>query len=299
LFVYQKLKVLRMKEKKKHIGTKAQIRAIGERERRIATAIFLVFILLVIVFSAYFTYAFLNQSQNPIQNATPKAAIVDQLSLTFPNPTFRENVTNILEQAGYTVDYYHGGKVTVELFGNLPTYGYNIIILRVHSTSHRSLEGETYITPTILFTSEPYSTTTHVSEQLADQVFQVAYTATDSKSYFGIGYNFVCYGMKGTFKNATIIMMGCEGLVSINMAAAFTSKGAKVYFGWDGKVSASHTDQATIDLLTHLVLEKQTIEQAALNTMQEVGLDPTYNSILQYYPTKIGDQTIENINGES
>lgn len=49
-----------VKAKKKHVGTKAHIRAIKERERRIATDIFLAFILLVVAFSAYFTYTFLN-----------------------------------------------------------------------------------------------------------------------------------------------------------------------------------------------------------------------------------------------
>ena len=106
-----------MKTEKKRVGTKAEIKAIKEKERRIATAIFLVFILLIVIFSSYFTYNFLNQPQNQTTNPASsqlKAAIVDQLSLTFPNQTFIETATNTLKQAGYTVDYYPGEKVTVE-----------------------------------------------------------------------------------------------------------------------------------------------------------------------------------------
>jgi hypothetical protein len=57
------------------------------------------------------------------------------------------------------------------------------------------------------------------------------------------------------------------------MAEAFTLKGAKVYIGWKGSVSATHTDTATISLLQHLITEKQTIKQAVENTMKEVGTD--------------------------
>jgi len=91
-----------MNTKEKRLGTKAQIRAIKNRERRIATVIFLAFILLIVIFSSYFTYNFLNQPQNQTTNPTSsqlKAAVVDQLSLTFPNQAFIETATNTLKQA--------------------------------------------------------------------------------------------------------------------------------------------------------------------------------------------------------
>jgi len=68
-------------------------------------------------------------------------------------------------------------------------------------------------------------------------------------------------GMKGTFQNTTIIMMGCNGLTYPYMAQAFIGKGVKVYISWDLAVSASHTDKATIHLLQRLITEKQTIKQ--------------------------------------
>ncbi len=35
--------------------------------------------------------------------------------------------------AGYDVDYYKGEDVTVELYRSLPSFGYKLIVLRVHS----------------------------------------------------------------------------------------------------------------------------------------------------------------------
>lgn len=289
-----------MKGKQKPLGTKAQIRGSKEREKRIATAIFLAFILLIVVFSSYFTYNFLNQPQNQTTNPTSsqlKAAIVDQLSLTYPNQTFIQTATNTLKQAGYTVDYYSGEKVTVEFYRNLPTQGYKLIILRVHSTAALR-SGTNYIeTSVMLFTSEPVSTAKYIYDQLTDRLVRVFYLpyAEGDPSYFGITANFVREGMNGKFENTLIITMGCEGLTNALMAKAFLDRGAKAYIGWNGPVSASFTDETTICLLQHLIIKKQTTDKALEETFLEKGPDPTYESLLIYYPLEAGEQTMENI----
>lgn len=283
-----------MKSKKKPLGTKAQIRASKEKEGRLVRAIFLVFILLIVVFSSYFTYNFLNQPQNQTTNPASsqlKAAIVDHLSLTFPNQTFIQTATNTLKQAGYTVDYYAGEKVTVEFYKNLPTHGYGLIVVRVHSTTG----GYPAVA---LFTSETYSKSKYVYEQLTDKLVPVSYSSEEASKgigYFGINPPFVTSSMNGKFANTIIVMMGCEGLSNTKMAEAFVKKGAQAYISWNSSISASHTDQATICLLQHLITEEQTINQAIDNTMKEVGPDPSYKSVLLYYPSKVGEQTIENI----
>ena len=282
-----------MKTKKKSVGTKAKIRALKEGEKRIATAIFLALILLIVAFSFYFTYTFLNQPQNQTINPAStsespqsKAAIVDQLSLTSPNQTFVQTATNTLEQAGYKVDYYAGEEVDVEFYRNLPTHGYGLIILRVHSSA-AELQGKEFMeTPVGIFTSESYSQTKYVYEQLTDQLVSASYTMPQPPFYFGIVPKFVTSSMKGTFQDTIIIMMGCEGLNNTKMAEAFIQKGAKTYIGWKGSVLASHTDLATVHLLQHFVIEKQTLKTAINETMQEVGPDPVYNSLLAYYPPK-------------
>lgn len=272
-------------DKKKRLGMKTKIRAEKERERRIATAILLVSILLIVIFLACFTYTFLTPAQNQTNNPSfePKAAIVDHLSLTFPNQTFIQAATNILEQAGYTVDYYPGEEVTVEFYRNLPTHGYRLIVLRVHST----------LTYGQLFTSETYSTSKYVFEQLNDQIIKVSFYSDTPPYYFGISPYFIEKGMSGNFDNATIIMMGCNGLKNPLMASEFFKRGAKACIGWSESVSASHTDQTTIHLLQHLITEKQTIEQVVDKTMEEVGPDPAYNSTIEYYPFESGNYQIQ------
>jgi hypothetical protein len=288
-----------VKNKKKPRGIKHKIREEKKREQRIGLAVTGAILIIIVSVSCFLINSMLNQpstNQTTTSSASqPKSAIVDHLSLTAPNQTFIQTATNTLKQAGYTVDYYPGEKVTVGFYGNLQKKGYSLIILRVHSSSHRSSEGQAYITPAVFFTSELYSKTRYVSEQLADKVLRVSYGTSDSKEYFAIGPKFVITEMKGEFKDATIIMMGCEGLISTHMAQAFTSKGAKAYIGWNGGVSASHTDQATAQLLQHLTIEKQTIKQAVDTTMKEVGADPIHKSLLTYYPLEVGDQKTEDV----
>jgi hypothetical protein len=239
----------------------------------------ILYVVVIIVVSILFVYYLL--SMRPPSNETPsqpfqfKAAIVDHLSLTAPNQTFIQTATNILEKAGYMVDYYSGEKVNVEFYRNLPTHGYSLMVLRVHST----FTDESVA----LFTSESYSYK-YRDEQLADRLGAVAFSKEEADKgimYFGIMPSFVKQSMKGTFNNTVIIMMGCDGLMYTPMAEAFVQKGARVYISWSGPVSASHTDQATTQLLQHLITERQTIKQA----VAEIEPDPTNGSILKYYPS--------------
>jgi hypothetical protein len=271
-----------VKTDKKPRGIRHKIREDKKRRNRIGAAV----LIGVIFFSILLINSILNQpskSQPVSSNSQPKAAIVDQLSLTFPNQTFIQAATAILEQAGYSVDYYPSENVTVDFFRNLATHDYGIVILRVHSTA-TGLQGTEYNQiPVVLFTSEIYTQNSYAWEQLNDQLEKVSYHAPQPPYYFAITPAFVTSCMNGRFQNTTIVMMGCEGLENIKLAEAFIEKGVKIYTGWTGSVSSSYTDQATADLLQHLIAEKQTIEQAVDNTMKEVGPDPTYNSQLTYY----------------
>lgn len=294
-----------MKAKKKRGGTKAQIRATKEKERRIASTVTVALVIIIILVSSFVIYSFFFSSSGEAALPEPtlqfkpasssselKAVIVDHLSLTAPNETFMQTAANILTQANYTVDYFSGEKVTVNFYRNLPTGRYNLIVLRVHS----ALDAEEY-PPLALFTSELLDSRKHVSEQLTDQVQGVAFIPyrEGDKAYFGILPKFIKQSIKGDFQKSIIVAMGCDGITYTNMAEAFIERKAKAYISWNGPVLASHTDQATTSLLQHLTLEKQTIKQAVENAMKEVGVDPEYDSQLTYYPLKAGDQTIEDI----
>lgn len=298
-----------MKDRKKTKGTKARVQEYKKRVTYIGHAIIVAILVGIIAVSGFFLYSMLYSSseQTPINptsqfnpdnlNSQLKAAIVDHLSLTIPNQTFIQTATNILNQAGYTVDYYSGEQVTVEFYRNLPKNAYKLIILRVHSAAAAYQEEEFIESPVCLFTSEPYSKTKHIYEQLTDQLVMASYTMPEPPYYFAITPKFVTSSVKGKFDNTVIFMMGCEGLHNAKMAEALIEKGAKVYISWNEMVSASHTDQATIHLLQNLLIDKKTIREAITETVKVVGPDPTYNSLLLALPEEACDCTIKDISG--
>jgi hypothetical protein len=113
------------------------------------------------------------------------------------------------------------------------------------------------------------------------------------QSYFGILPAFVSSCMNGRLKNSIVIAMGCHSLEYKELAELFVERGADVYIGWNGSVTAIHTDTATAYLLQQLVTQEQTIEHAIHNTMIGVGPDPECNSVLSYYPNKAGEHTVK------
>ena len=278
---------------------KHKIREEKKREQRIGLALTVAILIAIISVSSFFIYSMLSsspQEQETSSTSEPKAAIVDHLSLTAPNQTFIQTATNTLKQAGYTVDYYQGEEVTVEFYRNLPTHGYSLIILRVHSALGRRQEP-----PVALFTSEPAEKYKYVYERLTDRLHGVAYSPQELErgiTYFGIMPSFVRSSLNGRFQNTTIIMMGCNGLTYTDMAEAFLGKGAKVYISWNKPVLASHTDSATAHLLQHFLIQKLTLKESLQETFKEVGFDPVYESLLIYYPLEAGDYTIQNIIGD-
>ena len=240
-----------------------------------------------------------------LHSSPPKVAIVDQLSFLpgQSNPTFVDACKNILKEGGLTWAYHKGEEVTVNFYRKLPSCGSSLIILRVHSAIMRNETG--IISLLGLFTSERYSDATarkYKDDVLNDRLVKAFFTE-GGEEYFGIVPKFVEESMKGEFKDTIIIMMGCEGLGYVNentgarvaytdMAEAFVKKGAKVYIGWDGPISINHTDQATVQLLQSLILEKQTIKEA----VEEVDADPDYKRELKFHPPGgAGDYTILNL----
>lgn len=212
----------------------------------------------------------------------PTAAIVDQLSFNVPNPDFAQQTTALLEQAGYKVDYYPYEQVNVDFYRRLSEHGYKVIIFRSHANRLQAEWHGKPIDEVILFTSEPYDRSKYVGDQAANRLV-IAQYAKGGDEYFGIAPDFFNKAI-GNFKGATIVMMGCEGLLSTRTAAAFVDLGAKTYISWDASVTATHTDAATAALLQHLLIEKRSASDAVALTMTDVGPDPVYGSRLAVYP---------------
>ena len=271
-------------------GTSVKHQKYQKRPRKLSTKqLFGIVAATLVVLSLLAVYSF----HAPATDIGFKAAIIDQLSSLqeYTNATFVQTATNILTAAGYQVTYYKGSDVNVDFFQTLPTDGYKILIFRVHSALR--LENSTTGTlgaPLDFFTSEPYSTATHVEEQesLADLLDIVMYNQTSTTRYFGIAPNFVNLAMEGSFQNATIILEGCNGLDgqgrSETMLQALVERGAKVVMGWNASVSVDHKDVATLALLNNLLVKNGTVKEAINATNNEVGPDPAYNNQLAYYP---------------
>ena len=235
------------------------------------------------VLAALLAFGGLNASDSP----GPKtAAIVDQLSLTQPNPDFAASATDLLEQAGYRVDYISGQEVTVDFYRDLPARDYSLVILRVHSGMAEETDigtGETakreYVS---LFTGEPYSQDKYVQEQIGRLGKAEYYEG--APPLFGIGPEFIELSMRGRFDGTLIVMMGCDGLRSQTTGQAFLDKGASAFVSWSRSVSASHTDAATLRLLEKLVLDGLEVGDAVAQTAAEEGPDPTYGARLRVLP---------------
>jgi len=226
-----------------------------------------------------------------------KAAIVDQLSLTFPNQAFVEEAMEMLRQAGFVVDYYEGKEVTVDFYyRRLASRGYAIIVMRTHSAIAMTSGGIRFEEFSGLFTSENYSTITHIFSQLSDELKR-GRMSKDGKEYFVVTPEFIKSSINGRFPNTLIILMGCSSIRDTIMADAFVSKGALALIGWNDLVTAFHTDEATLSLLQHLIKEENTIDKAVNETMHHVGPDPVYEAVLRYYPAETGNLTIQNIKG--
>ncbi|MFC1994884.1 hypothetical protein ACFLVK_00560 [Chloroflexota bacterium] len=229
---------------------------------------------------------------SPGDSGEPRAAIIDQLYSLEPNQVFISKVTQQLEAFGFDIDLHEGDEVTVDLYRQLPSHRYSLIIFRVHSGLLGS-EGE-IIGRTSLFTNEPYSETKYVTEQLTDQLAK-ARIDEHHPWVFGIGDEFVTRSMEGQFDNTVIIMMGCSCLYLEDVARAFVQKGASTYLGWDASVGLDYVDKATIKLIVNLCIEGMTVGQAVDETMAVVGPDPDYGACLKYHPMESGNLTLREL----
>lgn len=219
----------------------------------------------------------------------PKAAIVDQTGFSFPSPGFIAQAREYLEEAGYKVNLYPPEEITVEFLRTLPHQGYQLILFQTHSTSEVVVEGQrgdaSHHPPgPFLFTTERYDKHRYIRLQLDDHIRASKLFYEDSPMLFAIGPKFVRSSMSGLFHDTVIIIGGCQSLAAPDLAQAFLDRGASVVIGWDGMVDLGHNNRAILHLLQALTGEGLTLERAVEKTMEEIGPDPTYGSVLTHLP---------------
>lgn len=207
-----------------------------------------------------------------------KAVIYDQLGQDFPDPQFVDNVTSMLNAAGFSVTYYESQSVNVTLLSRLANDDYGIIILRNHSALR--IDGSTVD----LFTSEEFTLDKYTEKVNDGQLSNGSYLWRPDKHYFAVTYNFI-ENLEGRFPKSVVVAMGCWSLKPgvEQLANAFINKGAEVYIGWTDMVEPGHTDSETIKLLRTLLEGNQTIEGAVYSTDPDYSFLPA-GSTMGLYP---------------
>lgn len=242
------------------------------------------------LFVVAFVFGFVINSQQLVTEGT-RAAIIDQLYTNYPNEDFTTKVTTELEDYGFEVDIYQGDAITVDFYENLLTYGYNLLVFRVHSGLMDPATG------TFLFSNEPYSEVKYVLKQLNDEVIP-GQVARGYPYFFAIGPKFVTNSMKGNFNNAVVIIGGCSGLVNDDLAQAFVDRGASAYLAWDASVDLDYVDEAVVSLVKNLCSKRFTVKKAVELTMATIGPDPKHHAVLGYYPRGNANKTIGELIGK-
>jgi hypothetical protein len=229
-------------------------------------------------------FDFQNQT-SPSGSKVTRAAIIDQLSSVQAGSSLISWTYGTLQQKGIAADVFLPGDVTVAFYASLATRGYGLIILRVHTGLGKPSS------PIGLFTTEPYDQNRYVLEQ-ANGLVGSAQTQPGAPIVFAVTPQFIRQSMQGNFKGAIIVLGGCYGLQGGDLAQAFVSKGARVIVGWNGLVDLSHTDVALKQLLQDFIANGKNIRDSVTDTMGIIGPDPTYGSVLSYYPLDQGGITL-------
>jgi hypothetical protein len=228
-----------------------------------------IIIFILIIFGVYV----FSRPDKEIKTLELSAAIINGLSEEFPNPTFLEEANIILENGGYSVDYYNSSHVTYDLYRTLPEKNYDLIILRIHCAP---MDGNN---PGAAFFTSENQEGLFFTEQLLGWVRR-AKTLTRGDRYYAVTPIFFIEGMKGNFNDTLVITMSCFGAVDDTLGEIFTDKGAKAFLGWDEKVTAQHMDEVIISLLEQLITEEEKMEDSVEYVINEHGVDPFYNSQL-------------------
>lgn len=240
------------------------------------------FIPIAVLLIAVVSILYLSVSHKQPIETERKAAIVDGLSEDFPRPKFIGEVVNLLKGGGYRVEVYNSSSLTVEFYEGLPSMGYELILMRVHSApmDNGSKPGAA------MFTCER-PPGRYMTEMFLGWV-KIARTLTRGERFYAVTPAFIEESMEGDFDHTVIFLMSCYGFVDDTLAKIFIEKGASTFVGWTEKVAPDHMDKAALILLEKMMVEEFSIADAVRYTMEEVGADPTYGGKLEFYTENMG-----------
>jgi hypothetical protein len=276
-------------DKAKPKGTKREIAVCKKRMRTVSTVGAFLAVFCVIVIVSFYAEGFFAGPSLPTnltgksmgggvsgngEGTSPRAALIDALSNASENGDFASSVNLTLQEAGFSVDVYRGGEVTVDFLEKF-VGGYKLVIFRMHSAL--SSDNQLY-----LFTAEPYSREKYSQEQHFLLVKE-AIASESSQPVFAVNWGFVKRLMAGEFNGTLVVVMGCDGASDPVISREFVNQGAVGYVGWSGPVLLSHSDEAVLRLVEDLYVGRQPLKEAADDVNSQVGPDPASGSVLECY----------------
>ncbi|MEM2820242.1 MAG: hypothetical protein QXF31_03605 [Candidatus Bathyarchaeia archaeon] len=205
-----------------------------------------------------------------------RAAIIDGIGFTRPNPSFIQGVSEVLDGAGLRVDIYEGKNVTVDLLRRIG--GYGLLILRLHSAIDPKY-GFLY-----LFSAERFNETEYEArfgEERRTGAVREGITF-EGETYFTLRADLLGYMNQGGLNGSIIMLMGCNGTNSEHAINRLFERGVKAIIAWDGYVDLNYTDEITLKLIEAIYKKGLSLEEAVNKIMDEYGPDPTYRSKLKY-----------------
>jgi hypothetical protein len=115
--------------------------------------------------------------------------------------------------------------------------------------------------------------------------------STKANPVFSVGPLFVSSSMMGSFNGSLIVVSSCYGMHNTQLADSLIRKGASALISWDELVSLDHTDDGIYSLTKAFIGDGLTINASVSSAMSSVGPDPSFGSILEYYPSANGTET--------
>lgn len=146
----------------------------------------------------------------------------------------RPSVESVLSTSGFEFDVTSltNQEATVSALSNLTNYG--LVLLATHGS-----DGKAFATGEVVDTTAPNYATYYkpllAANKLAiwtNMVISTAGGVSKRSDIYAVRFPFIS-DLAGTFPNSVIINNSCESMKTLNLANAFTGKGAKTYYGYD------------------------------------------------------------------
>ncbi len=258
------------------------------RKSRIVVLVLLVMVPTFILVVLLPLLIHVNSQSGQQTSGVPRAAIIDQLSISHPNPALIELLKDQLQHSGFEVMIFNGEEITVDLYRRLPEYGFHFILFRAHSDLSDDIDK------TVIYTNEPYHTYKYPYCQFNDMV-ACARTVENAAAHFSVSSNFISAFNPDSFQRCLVMVMGCASLREPDMAQAFVDKGALAYVGWHASVSLNHLDETTLVMVDKLCGEGLSVADSVKETIEEKGVDSDYKAFPLYYSISGGYYRLQEI----